>query len=200
MGVRLLGQGVEDEKLVMRTTSSARKRSTAPASSIPRPPSSSTSGCMTATSRAPRMVSLPRRTSRRRSHVSTSQFHSPSTSASGARSEQVNTEEGPSITPSTHFDPGGAPPPPLTDKGKGTVGDAHAEPEGDDGFVDTGGGGSRMPRTPRSAACLRLSRRIAKVSLNNDFFSPVSTKLEAAISSLLAVLFSSVNGRHLVLA
>jgi hypothetical protein len=27
----------------------------------------------------------------------------------------------------------------LTDKGKGTVGDACAEPEGDDGFVDTGG-------------------------------------------------------------
>ncbi|KAJ7834767.1 hypothetical protein B0H14DRAFT_3461778 [Mycena olivaceomarginata] len=112
------------------------------------------------------MVSLPRRTSLRRSYASTSQFHSPSTSTSGTRSEQVNTKEDPSITPlpGTHFDPSGAPPPPLTDKGKGTVGDAYAEPEGDDGFVDTGGG-SRM-RTTRSASshrpCLRPSRRIAK--------------------------------------
>ncbi|KAJ7709179.1 hypothetical protein B0H14DRAFT_3172519, partial [Mycena olivaceomarginata] len=76
-----------------------------------------------------------------RHHNSNSTTHSASTSTSGARSEQVNTEEDPFITPlpGTHFDPSGAPPPPLTDKGKGRVGGAYAEPEGDNGFVDTGG-------------------------------------------------------------
>ncbi|KAF7344891.1 hypothetical protein MVEN_01651400 [Mycena venus] len=57
----------------------------------------------------------------------------PASSSGGACSE-VGTEED-----RTHFDLSGAPAPPAKDKAKAMVGDAYAELEGDDGFVDIGG-------------------------------------------------------------
>jgi hypothetical protein len=81
-------------------------------------------------------------------HKSNSTTHSVGTSSSGgARSEEVDTEEDP-VTPITplhcaRFDLSGGPPQqqPGKDKSreKGTVGDAYAELEGDNGFVDAGG-------------------------------------------------------------
>ncbi|KAF7368158.1 hypothetical protein MVEN_00134800 [Mycena venus] len=96
-------------------------------------------------------------------HNSNSTSHSASTSSSSARSEEVDTEED-SVAPITplpgsRFDLSGAPPPPSKDNGKGTVGDAYAELEGDDGFVDAGGGGrdrgrlDRPRHTARACAC-----------------------------------------------
>jgi cysteine protease ATG4 len=90
------------------------------------------------------------------SHVATSSFahthahhnsnfttHSASTASSGKTRSEVDTEEDPvaPITPlpGAHFDLSGAPPPAPAGKDKGTVGDAYAELEGDDGFVDASG-------------------------------------------------------------
>jgi hypothetical protein len=63
-------------------------------------------------------------------------------SSGGACSKEVYTEEIP-ISPTTHlpgarFHLSGGLPPPAKNKGKGTVGDAYAELEGND-FVDAGG-------------------------------------------------------------
>ncbi|KAJ7330308.1 peptidase family C54-domain-containing protein [Mycena albidolilacea] len=72
-------------------------------------------------------------------HGSNSTTHSTSTGSSSARSEEVDTEEDPvaPITPlpNARFDLSGAPPQPPA-KDKRTVGDAYAELEEEDSFVD----------------------------------------------------------------
>ncbi|KAJ7891666.1 peptidase family C54-domain-containing protein [Mycena olivaceomarginata] len=72
-------------------------------------------------------------------HGSNSTTHSASTGSSSARSEEVDTEEDPvaPITPlpNARFDLSGAPPQPPA-KDKRTVGDAYAELEEEDSFVD----------------------------------------------------------------
>ncbi|KAJ6527519.1 peptidase family C54-domain-containing protein [Mycena capillaripes] len=79
-------------------------------------------------------------------HNSNSTTNSSSTASSSARSDEVDTEEDPvaPITPlpGSRFDLSGAPPPVPAGKGKGTVGDAYAELEGEgdvDDFVDAAG-------------------------------------------------------------
>ncbi|KAF8144302.1 hypothetical protein K438DRAFT_2102483 [Mycena galopus ATCC 62051] len=91
-------------------------------------------------------------------HNCNSTTHSASTSSSGARSEEVDTEEGP-VTPITplpkaRFEFSGALLAPSKDRGKGTGRDAYAELEDDDGFVDANGeveiedDGIEMVRSP----------------------------------------------------
>jgi cysteine protease ATG4 len=76
-------------------------------------------------------------------HNSNSTTHSASTTSSGKTRSEVDTEEDPvaPITPlpGARFDLSGGPPPAPAGKEKGTVGDAYADLEGDDGFVDASG-------------------------------------------------------------
>ncbi|KAJ7171540.1 cysteine protease required for autophagy [Mycena filopes] len=93
-------------------------------------------------------------------HGSNSTTHSASTNSSGARSSEVDTEEDPvaPITPlpGSRFDLSGGPTPVGAGAGKAavrTAGDAYAELEGDDSFVDAGG----------------------EIEIEDDWVDPVST-------------------------